>query len=43
VRLDRAVHAAYGWPYPLGDEEILERLIALDLLRADEQSETASR
>ncbi len=25
-RLDRAVHAAYGWPYPLGDEEILERL-----------------
>jgi SAM-dependent methyltransferase len=43
VRLDRAVHAVYGWPYPLGDEEILERLIALNLRRADEQSETASR
>jgi type II restriction/modification system DNA methylase subunit YeeA len=41
-RLDEAVHAAYGWPYPLGDEEILERLIALNLRRADEQSETAS-
>jgi type II restriction/modification system DNA methylase subunit YeeA len=32
-RLDRAVHAAYGWPYPLADEEILERLIALTLDR----------
>jgi hypothetical protein len=42
ARLDEAVHAAYGWPYPLGDEEILERLIALNLRRADEQSETAS-
>jgi hypothetical protein len=37
ARLDQAVHAAYGWPYPLGDEEILERLIALNLRRADEQ------
>jgi len=41
-RLDEAVHAAYGWPYPLGDEEILERLIALNLRRADRQGEMAS-
>ncbi len=25
---------AYGWPYDLGDEEILERLLALNLERA---------
>ena len=36
AQLDEAVHAVYGWPYPLGDEEILERLIALNLRRADE-------
>jgi hypothetical protein len=34
VRLDQAVHVAYGWPYTLRDEEILERLIALNLSRA---------
>jgi type II restriction/modification system DNA methylase subunit YeeA len=34
-RLDEAVHAAYGWPYPLSDEEILERLIALNLRRSE--------
>jgi type II restriction/modification system DNA methylase subunit YeeA len=33
-RLDRAVHAAYGWPYPLEDEEVLTRLLALNLARA---------
>ena len=38
-RLDQAVHAAYRWPYPLGDEEILERLIALNLSRSEGQSE----
>jgi len=37
ARLDEAVHAAYGWPYPLADEEILERLIGLNLSRAEEQ------
>jgi NAD(P)-dependent dehydrogenase (short-subunit alcohol dehydrogenase family) len=36
-RLDRAVHAAYGWTYPLGDEEILERLVALNLRRSEGQ------
>jgi type II restriction/modification system DNA methylase subunit YeeA len=34
-RLDQAVHAAYGWPYPLRDEEILERLIDLNLSRSE--------
>lgn len=29
-RLDEAVHAAYGWPYPLADDEILGRLIILN-------------
>jgi type II restriction/modification system DNA methylase subunit YeeA len=40
-RLDQAVHAAYGWPYPLGDEEILGRLIALNLSQSEEQGEGA--
>ncbi len=34
ARLDRAVFAAYGWEEGLGDEEILERLLALNLERA---------
>jgi hypothetical protein len=29
--LDRAVHAAYGWPHPLSDTEILRRLLELNL------------
>jgi type II restriction/modification system DNA methylase subunit YeeA len=37
ARLDESVHAAYGWPYPLAEEEILERLIALNLSRSQEQ------
>lgn len=32
--LDAAVLAAYGWPSELGDEAILERLLALNLERA---------
>jgi type II restriction/modification system DNA methylase subunit YeeA len=32
--LDRAVLAAYGWPPTLTDEQILERLLALNLARA---------
>ncbi len=32
--LDRAVLDGYGWPHDLGDEEILERLLALNLERA---------
>jgi type II restriction/modification system DNA methylase subunit YeeA len=33
-QLDAAVFAAYGWPRELADEEILERLLALNLERA---------
>jgi hypothetical protein len=38
ARLDQAVHAAYGWPYPLGDDEVLERLVALNLRRSEERA-----
>ena len=37
-RLDRAVLDAYGWPHELGDEELLARLLALNLERAGAQS-----
>ncbi len=33
-KLDRAVLDAYGWPHDLSDEEILERLLALNLERS---------
>ena len=33
-RLDAAVFDAYGWPHDLGDEEVLARLLALNLARA---------
>lgn len=33
-KLDGAVFAAYGWPADLSDEQILERLLALNLERA---------
>jgi SAM-dependent methyltransferase len=33
--LDQAVLDAYGWPYDLSDEEVLERLLALNLERAE--------
>jgi type II restriction/modification system DNA methylase subunit YeeA len=36
ARLDRAVFEAYGWGDGLSDEEILERLLALNLKRAGE-------
>jgi hypothetical protein len=32
-KLDSAVFAAYGWPDSLTDDEILERLLALNLHR----------
>ena len=35
--LDRAVADAYGWPATLTDEEILERLVELNALRAAEE------
>jgi len=36
--LDAAVADAYGWPWPLADEEILERVVALNAARADEEA-----
>lgn len=33
-RLDQAVAAAYGWEWPLTEDEILARLLALNLERA---------
>jgi hypothetical protein len=40
-RLDAAVAAAYGWPTDLTDEEILEKLLALNLERAAEEAKAA--
>ncbi len=37
-KLDQAVFAAYGWPHTLSDDEILERLLALNLKRAAQNS-----
>lgn len=39
--LDAAVFDAYGWPHDLGDDEILARLLALNLERAAGQGEVA--
>ncbi|HRJ47367.1 MAG TPA: hypothetical protein PKY38_08400, partial [Opitutaceae bacterium] len=36
--LDAAVAAAYGWPWPLTDAEILERVVALNAQRAAEEA-----
>jgi hypothetical protein len=33
-KLDNAVFDAYGWPHDLSEEEILTRLLALNLERA---------
>jgi len=38
-KLDEAVLDAYGWPHDLSDEEILERLLALNLERAASQAQ----
>ena len=38
-KLDEAVFNAYGWPHDLSEEEILERLLALNLERAKKQEE----
>jgi hypothetical protein len=40
-KLDDAVAAAYGWPADLSDEQILERLLALNLERAAEEAKAA--
>jgi type II restriction/modification system DNA methylase subunit YeeA len=39
-QLDQAVLAAYGWPHDLSDEEILTRLLALNMERAAGQGNT---
>jgi hypothetical protein len=36
-RLDESVFAAYGWKSDLSEEEILERLLKLNLERAKSQ------
>jgi hypothetical protein len=41
-KLDAAVAAAYGWPADLSDEQILERLLALNLERAAEEAKAAN-
>ena len=38
AKLDAAVAAAYGWPADLSDDEILSRLLALNLARAAEEA-----
>lgn len=35
--LDRAVYTAYGWPQEIEDEEILRRLLALNVERSTEE------
>ena len=40
-KLDAAVAAAYGWPADLSDEQILEKLLALNLERATEEAKAA--
>ncbi len=39
AKLDEAVDDAYGWPTDLTDEQILDRLLALNLQRAAEEEE----
>ena len=40
AKLDDAVADAYGWPHDLSDEQILDRLLALNLERAAEEEAT---
>ena len=37
-KLDKAVLDAYGWPHDLAGEQILERLLELNLQRAKAES-----
>jgi type II restriction/modification system DNA methylase subunit YeeA len=41
-RLDKTVYAAYGWTYPLSEDDILEKLLALNLERAALQGENTT-
>jgi hypothetical protein len=40
-KLDAATAAAYGWPADLSDEQILEKLLALNLERAAVEARTS--
>lgn len=40
-RLDAAVAASYGWEWPLSDEDILARLLALNLERSNAEAQLA--
>jgi len=41
--LDAAVFAAYGWPVDMADDQILERLLALNIrLRAPVEAQVAT-
>jgi hypothetical protein len=40
-KLDAAVAAAYGWPSDLSEEAILEKLLALNLERAEEEAKSS--
>ena len=42
-KLDAAVAAAYGWPADLPDDEILTRLLALNLERAAEETKQVAQ
>jgi len=38
-QIDAAVAAAYGWPWPLSDQEILVRVVALNAARITEEAQ----
>jgi hypothetical protein len=42
-KLDETVFAAYGWPTDLTDEQILEKLLALNLERSQEEAAEAPK
>jgi hypothetical protein len=42
-KLDEAVFTAYGWPPGLSDDELLSRLLALNLRAATNQEEPRKR
>jgi len=42
MTFDRAVLDAYGWPHDIADDEILARLLALNLERAKGQGGVAA-
>jgi type II restriction/modification system DNA methylase subunit YeeA len=43
AKLDSAVAAAYGFPVDLTDEQILEKLLALNIERADDETKSAAK